>query len=147
MSPNALIDVAAKLVLGLAGPEDLPGAADAALNGGLVSPALIALSDADISEARALFDRALNELSVPKPNQREAVMLLARGVASEITNGTIAPYAGAKQIWDLTLCVSIEPISELDPFIYAASEWEERPEDRVKFEQDIVREARSLLDS
>lgn len=100
-----------------------------------------------MSEARALFDRALNELSVSKPDQREAVMLLARDAASEIGGGTVAPYTGAKQIWDLTLCVPIEPIPELDPFIYAASEWEERHEDRVKFERDIIREARSLLGS
>jgi len=146
VSPDTLIEVAARLVLGLAGPEDLPGAADAALNDGLVSPTLVALSDADTSEARILFDRVLNELSVSKPNQPEAVMLLARNVASEIANGTIAPYAGAKRIWDLTLCVPIEPIPELDPFIYAASEWEERPEDRVHFEQGIISEARALMD-
>jgi hypothetical protein len=86
----------------------------------------------------------LTELSIAKPNQREAVMLLAHNVASEIASGTIAPYAGAKQIWDLTLSVPIEPISELDPFIYAASEWEDRPEDRVQFERDILSEAQAL---
>ncbi len=99
-----------------------------------------------MSEASTLFDQALNELGVSKPTQREAVVLLARNVASGIANGTIAPYAGAKRIWDLTLQVPVEPIPELDPFIYAASEWEERAEDRVHFEQGILSEARALVD-
>jgi hypothetical protein len=43
------------------------------------------------------------------------------------------------------LRVPTEQIPELDPFIYAASEWEERPEDRVHFEEGIVSEARALV--
>lgn len=142
---DEIADVAARLVLGLAGPENLPAAADAALRDGLVSPALIALMDADPSEARVLFDRALDELGVSKPSQRDAVMRLARDAAAEIVRGTIAPYAGAKRISDLTLQAPAVRIHELDPFIYAADEWEERPEDRLHFEQGIVSEARALL--
>jgi hypothetical protein len=145
VSRNELAGLAARLVLGLAGPENLPAAADAALKDGLISPALIALMDADPSEASTLFDRALHELEVSKPSQREAIMQLAHDAAAEIANGTVAPYAGAKRIWELTSCAPAVRIPELDPFIYAASEWEERPEDRVHFEQGIISEARALL--
>jgi hypothetical protein len=133
------------MVLGLIGPEDLPGTADAALDSGLDSPALIALAGADTSEAYALFDRALDELKVSKPSRREAIIRLAHDAAAEIVGGTIAPYTGAKRIWELTLSTPAVRIPELDPFIYAASEWEERPEDRVHFEQGIVSEAHALL--
>jgi hypothetical protein len=146
VSRNELVDVAARLVLGLAGPENLPVAADTALRGGLVSPALIALMDADPSEARALFDRALDELKVSKPSQREAIMQLAHDAAAGIVDGTVAPYSGAKRIWELTSCAPTVRIPELDPFIYAASEWEDRPEDRAHFERGIISEARALLD-
>jgi hypothetical protein len=71
---------------------------------------------------------------------------LAHDAAAEILGGTIAPYTGAKRIWDLTLRAPAERISELDPFIYAGSEWEERPEDRVHFERGIMSEARALVD-
>lgn len=134
------------MVLGLAGPEELADAGSAALDDGLDSPALIALVGADTNEARALFERALTELEVPTPSTREAILRLAHDAAAEILGGTIAPYAGAKRIWDLTLRAPAERIPELDPFIYAASEWEERPEDRVHFERGIMSEARALVD-
>ena len=145
MNQDELAGVAARMVLGLAGPEELADAGDAALEDGLDSPALIALTGADTGEARALFEQALTELEVPKPSTREAILRLAHDAAAEIVGGTMAPYSGAKQIWDLTLRAPSVRIPELDPFIYAASEWEERPEDRVHFEQGIVSEARVLL--
>jgi hypothetical protein len=142
---DELTRVAAKAVLGLVGPEDLSAAANAALHGGLDSPSLIALTSADASTAGPLFDRTLQDFNMVKPSRREAVMLLARDAATEIVSGTISPYTGAKRIWRLTLRVPTEQIPELDPFIYAASEWEERPEDRVHFEEGIVSEARALV--
>ena len=146
MNRDELASVAARMVLELAGPEDLSGAAVAALEGGLDSPALVALAGADACEARPLFDRALEELKISKPSPREAVIRLAQDEATRIVGGTVAPYAGAKRIWELTSRVPTVRIPELDPFIYAASEWEERPEDRVHFEQGIISEARALLD-
>lgn len=140
-----MASIAARMVIGLAGPDELIGAGDAALGAGLASPALIALADADVDEAPALFERALAELEVSMPGTREAIVRLSHDAAAEIVSGRVAPYAGAKRIWDLTLRAPSERIPELDPFIYAASEWEERPSDRVHFEQGIVSEAQALL--
>ncbi len=55
--------------------------------------------------------------------------MLARELAREVVDGTMAPDEGARRIWDLTLRVPGEDLPELDSFIYAASEWEERPGD------------------
>jgi electron transfer flavoprotein alpha/beta subunit len=143
-----LAGVAAELVLGLVGPADLSNAAVAALEQGLDSPALIALAsdnEDDPSEAQALFVQALDQLDLDLPTPREAIIYLAKRSAAEIVQGTVAPYVGAKRIWDLTLRAPGVQVGELDPFIYAASEWEERPEDRALFEQGIRSEARALL--
>jgi len=94
-----------------------------------------------------MFDRVLSELNVAVPSRREAVMRLARKIAKGILVGTTGAYLGAKQIWDLTLRASDEDLPELDSFVYAASEWEDRPEDRVAFEEGIVAAARDLVNS
>ena len=105
---------------------------------------LAGLTAAVSGEARELFDRALVELKVPKPSERDAVMYLARETARKIVTGATAPYEGAKQIWELTLPVSDEKLPELDSFVYAASEWKSRPEDRSVFEEGIVAAATEL---
>jgi hypothetical protein len=140
--------VAAEVVLGLLGPAELPMVATAALEDGLDSPALVALAsigEDDPSKARALFDQALDQADLSLPSPREAVIYLAQRSAAEIVQGTVAPYSGAKRIWDLTLRVPGVEVGDLDPFIYAASEWEERPEDRALFERAIRSEARAFL--
>jgi len=98
--------VAAKAALDLAGAEELREAAVAALEDGLDSPTLGALagvSNTETADARLLFERALAELSVPMPSPREAVMRLAREMATKVVDGTVRPYEGAKRIWELTL--------------------------------------------
>lgn len=149
MTRGGLELVAAKAALDLAGPEELSAAAVAALEGGLDSPALRTLAgfyESDVSEARALLFKALGELHLPPPTPKEAVLDLARECAAQILDGTIAPHEGARRIWDLTLRVPEETLTELDTFIYAASEWSERPEDRPRFEVGVVGAARELLD-
>jgi hypothetical protein len=145
---KGLTAIAAESVLGLVGAGDLPKAALSALEGGLDSPALVALAvmpaDAYQSEIQALFERALEELDMCSPSPHDAVMYLARETARDIVAGTVAPYAGAKRIWDLARRAPTG--HELDPFIYAASEWEDRPAERLRFEQGIIEEARSLVD-
>jgi hypothetical protein len=140
-----LRDIAAERVLGLLGPEGLREAGDAALTRGIECPALIALVTHERGDADALFEQVLVELGIPKPSVRSAILDLARDAASEIVSGRTAPFAGAKRIWDLTLRAPKVEIPELDPFIYAASEWEDRPADRMLFERGIMAEARALL--
>ena len=94
-----------------------------------------------------MFDQALSELGLEVPSKRDAVMHLAREIAKGILAGTTEAYFGAKRIWDLTLRASSEELPELDSFVYAASEWEDRPEDRVTFEEGIIAAARDFVNS
>jgi hypothetical protein len=50
---------------------------------------------------------------------------------------------GAKRIWQATLNAELNGFHDLDGFIYAASELEERPEDKALFEKAIIEEATS----
>jgi hypothetical protein len=141
--------MAAEAVLGLGDAERLTRGAVGLLTAGFDSRALVelaGLSGADTGEARVLRDRALGEMSVAVPNPREATIRLARELARKIVDGSLPPYDGAERIWDLTLRINPERIHELDPFVYAASEWRSRPGDRPFFESAIVSEARALLD-
>jgi hypothetical protein len=146
---DGLVSVAAELVLGLLSTDDLSKAAMSALDDGLDSPALVALAcvrpDAYQSEVQALFERALTEQELSNPSPHDAVMYLARETARDIVTGAVAPYSGAKKIWDLARRAPTDHRHELDPFIYAASEWEDRPADRISFEQGIIEEARRLI--
>lgn len=148
MSTKKLERAASKAAVGLLLSEDFPKIAMGVLEDGCDSPALrilAGLTAAETDEASALFDRTLIELNVSKPGKRDAVMHLAREIAKRIVTGTTVPYEGAKQIWELSLRLADEDLSELDSFVYAASEWEDRPEDRRAFEDGIMTAARELV--
>lgn len=147
MNTEKLEIISSKVALGLILPEDLPEAALAALEDGFDSPSLrilAGLTKAESSEAWQLFNQTLAELNLLIPSKRDAVILLARKSAEQILNGKTNPYEGAKQIWELSLHVPGEKISEFDTFIYAISEWEDRPEERQIFEAGIIAGAKEL---
>ena len=148
MNTDRLEAAASKVALDLLRSEDIADVAVLALEDGCDSPSLrilAGLTAAEADEARALFDRALSELRRAMPSKREAVLCLARETAKGILSGTIAPYEGGKQIWELCLRVPDANLSELDSFVYAASEWEDRPEDRHLLEDGIEAAARELV--
>ena len=148
MSREALRLLAARDLLGLVGPEAMPPEATNELLEGLDSPSirrLAGLSRAETDEARGVFQAALLELDIECPSPREAAILVATEVARRITDGTVSPYDGAKQIWNLVRLVPLEPFPEFDTFVYGASEWEERPEDHEIFAAGIVAAAHHLV--
>lgn len=148
MNTERLEVAASKVALGLLLSENLADVAVLALEDGCDSPSLrilAGLTAAEADEARAMFDRALAELHGAVPSKRDAVRHLAREIAKEILSGTMGPHDGAKQIWELSLRIPDENLPELDSFVYAASEWEDRPEDRHVFEEGIAAAARELV--
>jgi hypothetical protein len=150
MSHDQLQFAASEMVLGMGSPEALPGIAAAALGEGDDSPslrALAGLTEADTEAARSLFQQALAELSVELPPAREAAVVLAKNIAKEMLGGSITPYDGAKQIWELSLRLPEEHLPEFDTFIYGASEWADRPEDQNLFAEGIMAAARELTHS
>lgn len=147
MKTNKLKIAAAKVVLKIALPEDLIEAGVDALEEGLDTRSLRILAGLTVSEAdeaRPLFDLTLDELNILKPNQHDAVMLLAREYAKQILDGKISAYLGARRIWDIAV-IPDEHVPELDTFEYGASEWEDRPEDAKIFEKGIIAAAKDLL--
>ena len=145
---DAELDLAAAMwTLGLLPTEELPSLGVKALLAGRDTPSLrrlAGLSDQDRDEARELFRNILNELG-KVPTKTEALRQFARSVCLQIEDGSLTPYKGARRIFNATVEASIEGFHEMDPFIYAASEYEDRPEDRAFFDNAIRAEARRLL--
>ena len=132
--------------------EDLPAIAARALERGLDSPTLrelAGLSRKDVREAHDLFLIAIAEVGLEMPPPSEAARELARQWAFEMLAGTLTPYEGSRLIWHNswdTLDRQQEgQADDLVPFIGLASEWEDDPEHRAEYEQDMLAEARALL--
>ena len=134
--------------LGMLNSPSLPSVATSALTEGLDSPALRQLAgliSVEESDATQLFSRALRELARGNLSKRLAAMKYALFISSEIVSGHIEPYRGARKIWEATLRVQEDDFHDLDPFIYAASEYDSRPEDRDYFLSEIIKEATRLI--
>ena len=148
---TARLDIAASQVsLGLLLSDDLAEVARSALEAGYDSPSLrmlASLTAAEADQAHDMFARALAELRIAIPGKRDAVLYLAREIAKGMVNGTVGTAQGAKQIWDLSLQIVDERMPELDTFVYGASEWDDRPEDRHIFEAGIMAAAKALAEN
>jgi hypothetical protein len=93
-----------------------------------------------------LFEAAMTELGCTPMSPREAALTYARWICERIVLDQLTPYEGAKAIWNASLqAADDEPFPELDPFIYAASEFEDRPEDRRFFDAAIRKHALHLI--
>ncbi len=140
--------VTAKYMLDAVGTDAIVSAATNALMEGVDSPSLrqlAGMNGADSAEVRAVFRATLRELQIESPTPREAAMLVATEIAMRITRGVISPYDGAKEIWQICAGLPEDELRELDPFVYAASEWEERPKDRDRFAAGILGAAHDLV--
>lgn len=150
MITHRLEALACRDVLGRTRPEELIAAAVEAIADGQDSRSLRVLAGLTIDdnkEAQSLFAHALAELGIATPNRREAVLCLAQDTARDILNRQTAPHVGARRIWEFTLAVPEEDFAELDTFVYAASEWDERTGDHGSFIEGIESAARQLLKS
>ena len=148
MSSQTLVVAASKVALDLLRSDELPDVAASAIEAGYDSPSLRTLAGlipADAGVAKMLFCQALAELRLDPISKREAVVCLARETAKEILSETVDPQTGANKIWRLSLLIPDEPFPELDSFVYAASEWDDRPEDYDVFEEGVLVAAESLL--
>lgn len=118
--------VAAKWALGLLPSDALPRLATAALEAGLDTPSLRLVAGElhpTRDETGVLFDEALDELGVDVPDRSRAALIVAKEYATQIADGIVSPFQGARQIWELH--VDAEGVLELGPFVYWASEWQE----------------------
>ena len=137
--------IGALWVLGLIRPEDLPELASRSL----MTPATTTtLADLAVcrSDEPELIEKLLlqlfSESRASFPSKRDALRWYACDVSRSILAGTKAPYAGAREIWNATVKAGDKDFHELDGFIYAASEMEDRAIDRPHFEREICEEAK-----
>ena len=128
--------------------DDLPIVAADVLEDDHDSPSLRQLAGlfgADSDEIRRLFHKSLDELSVPIPSPIEAGCSFARRIASDIVQGIVAPYDGARQIWT-KIYIRFPQLIELRPFVGFASEYEDDEIHREDYSKLIIEESKRLLE-
>lgn len=148
--PPASIEMAyALMTLGMLDGSALPAVAERALGEELDSEHLRLLAGLDATDpqpAREYFARALIELGYELLDKTRAVDLIVRMVSEEIVTDSKRAVEGARLIWKATVSGGREG-HEYDSFVYAASEWEDRPADRSRLEKAIVEEAKRWVRS
>jgi hypothetical protein len=146
-----LTTIQAYWVLGLIPSNDLPRIARDALSHGFDSKSLVRLAGlltpTGWDDTSALFRQALKELGRRTLTRREALKEYARSISASILRLELSPYEGAHAIWMATARAASDPdFHDLDPFIYAASEMEDRPQDWRFFEEAIIDQAKRWVE-
>lgn len=132
-------------VLGLLRTDELPKLAATALAQGIESESILQLaicSPNDTKEAQQLFKQILQDAGGGRMSKIDALRHYARQISALILSADISPLDGARLIWGATINAKERGFHDLDGFIYAASEMEDRPEDKDFFENEILGEAR-----
>ena len=138
-------DTLAWWALGLIESTELPAGAARGLEDGLDSASLRSLAGLERSDsygAAGLLERAAAELGLRVPDRREAARHLAIQLSKRIIRGDLEALAGARMVSKISRAVVSLGFHDLDVFVYADSEAEDRPGDRDFFVQRIVSEAR-----
>jgi len=104
---------------------------------------LAELSDARGDDVDAHVTALADEIGLEPLTEQVAGFVAAEHVARELTRGTVAPIEAARRIWRIArLAPSAEP--RLRVFIGLASEWEDDPDNRASYEEEIRSEALHL---
>lgn len=96
-------------------------------------------------EIDTLIENFLKTKNSARLSKLEALEIYTTHIANQILSKTIVPYLGARAIWVASLRAKIVGYHGVDPFIYAASEFEDRPSERLFFEAAIVEEAKQWM--
>ncbi|MGC1209588.1 MAG: hypothetical protein WA880_16705 [Ornithinimicrobium sp.] len=129
--------------LGIQPPEALIGLAVDGLVAGLDGAALAELAGLNPRDIRLICDvfaEVVEEQGLEQTDKETTVLHVAREVAFDIVDGSIDPYSGAKEIWQLATLFP-EGDRDLGVFIGSASEIEDMPDDREWHEAQIVQAA------
>jgi hypothetical protein len=138
-------------VLGFLPAGDLPQEVGIkALEAGMDTEALrilASLSPMETLEAKEIFEKVLTEFSLPKLSRVAATRIDAKAISKQVVDGQLSPSEGAHKLWTASVQVNDPDFHDLDPFIYAASEFDSRPEDAAFFNREIMREASEWIKS
>lgn len=127
--------------------KDIPDAASRALMEGLDSPSLRVLS---VSQGeyplgiKKLFIQTLDELGMVLLTPSQAALSMARRIATDIVTGRIEPEKGAHRIW-WEIWEDYRSLDMLTPFVGLASEYDDHPEHREAYTQDIIDYSKEFL--
>jgi hypothetical protein len=139
----------ARWKLGDLAPEQVPAIALRALEDGSEMTEICVLAGLTSPTRRDVDDEIpllLQELGTARPTRPQAAKILADEVLRKIVKGEVDAYGGARVLWSYSNDFEDLGVWEqLRPFVGAASEWEDDPERRPDYEQDIVEEATALL--
>jgi hypothetical protein len=104
---------------------------------------LAELSDMRGDDVDAHVTALANEVGLQPLTEQEAGVVAAEQMARELTCGVVAPIEAARRIWRIArLAPDAEP--RLRVFIGLASEWEDDPDNRASYEEEIRSEALRL---
>ncbi|GAC1431731.1 MAG: hypothetical protein NVSMB62_28740 [Acidobacteriaceae bacterium] len=124
--------------------SELPDVAVEALVAGNDTPALRNLAGADGEDSSVvahLFQQVIAEAGIPTISKGDAARRYAELISQRIVTDRVSPLEGARLIIAAARRVDDSTFHDLDPFIYAESEAESRPEDTDFFVREIRAEA------
>jgi hypothetical protein len=110
---------------------------------GLRALGTIDLTSADTPVQR--LDPIAEQLGLHVPSHVEAARILALHISRQLVEGSIDPFDGARDLAEISRAVESPQFHDLDAFVYAESEAEDRPEDREFFRREILKEARRWI--
>jgi hypothetical protein len=144
-----IMRIQARLSLNLMGASDIVRWAEEKINRGgqyEVLADLSSISPADDDQVFSGFVALTGQLGLVSMTQERAGIIMAGQVAQELNEGNITPAQAAGDIWRIArLAPAAEP--QLRQFIGLASEWEDDPESRELYEEEIRAEAGKLADA
>jgi hypothetical protein len=137
-------------MLGVLSKEELVQMAKEAVTEGCDSPAVIQLSICalnEVDEINTQFETMKSQCRKEAMTMLGALRFYAREISMLILSGAMSPREGSNMLWRAQINSKMETFHELDGFIYAASEMDDRPEDKALFEEGILKEAKRVIDT
>lgn len=105
---------------------------------------LAGLGANESTDASRWFEKMLEALGREHMTREVALEQYVREVCQDIVARGCSAYEGSKSIWRVVLASGLST-HRYDPFIYAASEYEDRPSDRDFFASAIIKAAEQVL--
>lgn len=134
-------------MLGVLSKEELLQMAKDAVAEGCDDPAVTQLSICTLDELNAQFEKMKGQCDKDAMTMLGALRFYAKEISALILSGAMSPREGSNMLWRAQINSRMEDFHELDGFIYAASEMDDRPEDKAVFEEGILKEAKRVIDT
>jgi hypothetical protein len=107
---------------------------------------LAGMDDTGQSGIGTMFEKVLQELGRRRLSKTEAGHRLAMETCQDIVSGRISPYEGARKIW-WEIWDADRNLDHLRVFVGLASEYEDDHTHRSEYSNDILQEARRMLEN